>query len=353
MEARKSDCRTLRSVKQHRGSRPPTIRQVADEAGVSTSTVSRAFSRPEMLLPSTVTFILEVADRLGYQPNPTARALSTGRPGTLAIVVPDIANPFFPPLIRGVQARADEAGYSVLLGDSDESPEKEVVLVAKLGARTEGSILASSRMSEAAIREHASLRPIVLVNRDIEGLPRVLIDTASGVAEGVSHLAELGHRHVVYVSGPSSSWSNQQRRSAARARARRLGITCTVVAARRPTYQAGAAVAEQLLGSGATAALTFDDLLAQGLLAGLAKQSVAVPDDFSIIGCDDVLASTTHPPLTTVSAQGGDAGIAAVDLLLATIREEARGGELRVVIPTALVQRATTSEPRVHPSAVR
>jgi LacI family transcriptional regulator, galactose operon repressor len=349
-----SDCRTLRSVRYPQGEgRAPTIRQVANEAGVSPSTVSRAFSRPEMLLPSTVTLILEVAERPGYQPNPTARALSTGRPGTVAIVVPDIANPFFPPLIRGVQTRADEVGYSVLLGDSDEDPDKEVVLVGKLAARTEGSILASSRMSEATIREHASRHPIVLVNRDIAGLPRVLIDTASGVAEGVSHLADLGHKSVAYVSGPSSSWSNQQRRSAARARARRLGVKLTVVPARRPTYAAGTAVAEKLLDAGATAALTFDDLLAQGLLAGLAERGVAVPDDFSIIGCDDVLAATTHPPLTTVSAQGGDAGIGAVDLLLATIRDEARSGDLRVVIPTSLVKRATTGRPGKSASAVK
>jgi LacI family transcriptional regulator len=227
--------------------------------------------------------------------------------------------------------------------------------VAKLAARTEGSILASSRMSESTIREQAARHPIVLVNRDIEGLPCVLIDTASGIAEGVSHLADLGHTRVAYVSGPSSSWSNQQRRSAARARARHLGVNLTVVSARKPTYVAGAAVADKLLATGATAAVTFDDLLAQGLLAGLAKRGVAVPDDFSIIGCDDVLAATTHPPLTTVSAHGGDAGIAAVDLLLATIRGQADSGDLRVVIPTSLVTRATTACPgkRPRPSGER
>lgn len=327
------------------GKKQPTIRQVAGEAGVSASTVSRAFSRPELLLPATVSHIKEVAEQLGYEPNPTARALSTGRSGTLAIVVPDIANPFFPPLIRGTQARADACGYSVLLGDSDEDPIKEDVLVAKLAARTEGSILASSRLSEAHIREHAARRPVVLINRDVEGFPRVLIDTASGVAEGVSHLAEQGHRRMVYVGGPSSSWSNQQRGAAFRARTRRLGVKASTVPARRPTYEAGVEVAPRLLTSRATAAVCFDDLLAQGVLAGLASHGVQVPAEFSVIGCDDVLGAITYPALTTVSTSGGDAGSAAVDLLLATIRGDLTATHERVVIPTSLVVRETTGHP--------
>ncbi len=169
-----------------------TINQVAAAAGVSKSTVSRAFSRPEMITAETVAHVMEVAKKLGYVPNHTARALSTGRAGTVAIVVPDIANPFFPPLIRGAQAAADQAGFSLLLGDSDEDPTREDVLVSKFGPQTDGIVLASSRMTEEQIRAHAERRPLVLINRDVEGLPRVLIDTATGIAAAVEHLAELG-----------------------------------------------------------------------------------------------------------------------------------------------------------------
>src|ERR1700709_1958619 len=104
----------------------PTISDVAKAAGVSTATVSRAFSRPDMLREDTVAQIRSIADQLGYLPNPMARALSTGRQGNIAIVVPDIANPFFPPLLRAAQAAADTAGYSVFLGDSDEDPAREL-----------------------------------------------------------------------------------------------------------------------------------------------------------------------------------------------------------------------------------
>ncbi|WP_238334674.1 LacI family DNA-binding transcriptional regulator [Kribbella amoyensis] len=329
---------------QQRGSGGrPTINQVAEAAGVSKSTVSRAFSRPEMITAETVAHVMEVATRLGYVPNHTARALSTGRAGTVAIVVPDIANPFFPPLIRGAQAAADQAGFSLLLGDSDEDPTREDVLVGKLGPQTDGIVLASSRMTEEQILAHAERRPLVLINRDVPGLPRVLIDTATGIEAAVEHLAGLGHRHLVYVSGPASSWSNAQRRHAVRAAGRRLGVKVTAVAARRSTYDAGVQRTEAILASGASAAIAFDDLLAQGVLAGLAERGMRVPDEFSVIGCDDVLAATMYPPLTTVSAHGGDAGRAAVDLLLSSL--DGARADVRRELDTSLVLRSTTAPP--------
>ena len=320
-----------------------TINQVAAAAGVSKSTVSRAFSRPEMITAETVAHVMEVAKKLGYVPNHTARALSTGRAGTVAIVVPDIANPFFPPLIRGAQAAADQAGFSLLLGDSDEDPTREDVLVSKFGPQTDGIVLASSRMTEEQIRAHAERRPLVLINRDVEGLPRVLIDTATGIAAAVEHLAELGHQHIVYVSGPTSSWSNTERRRAVRAAGRRLGLKISAVAARRSTYEAGVQRVEEILGSGASAAIAFDDLLAQGILAGLATRGISVPTQFSVIGCDDVLAATTYPPLTTVSAHGGDAGRNAVDLLVSSL--DGNQADVRRVLSTSLVLRSTTAKP--------
>jgi LacI family transcriptional regulator len=264
----------------------------------------------------------------------------------VAIVVPDIANPFFPPLIRGAQAAADQAGFSLLLGDSDEDPTREDVLVGKFAPQTDGIVLASSRMTEEQIRAHAERRPLVLINRDVPGLPRVLIDTATGIAAAVEHLAGLGHRHLVYVSGPTSSWSNAERRRAVRAAGRRLGLKVSAVAARRSTYDAGVQRVDDILGSGASAVIAFDDLLAQGILAGLAARGVSVPDQFSVIGCDDVLAATMSPPLTTVSAHGGHAGRKAVDLLVSFL--DGNEGDERRVLDTSLVLRSTTAPPAVR-----
>lgn len=329
--------------------RMPTITEVASAAGVSRATVSRTFSRPELLTPETTERVRAVAARLGYVPNQVARALSTGRAGNIALIVPDIANPFFPPLIRAAQARADEAGYAVFLGDSDEKPEREDVLLTKIAAQVDGFILASPRLDEQRIRAHAARRPLILINRDIEGLPCVLMDADVGIAQAITHLAELGHRHIAFVSGPPASWANQQRQKAAVKAAKRLGLTLVGIAALHPTYQSGQAAATELLETDVTATIAYDDLVAQGVMAGLADRGLQVPRDMSVVGFDDVIAARTYPPLTTVAAHCAESGVRAVELLV-EILESGRNQAERIVIPTELVVRATTSEPARLPS---
>lgn len=319
----------------------PTISQVAEVAGVSRATVSRAFTRPQMLSADTVARVKTAAKTLGYVPNQVARALSTGRHGNIALIVPDVANPFFPPLIRGAQGRADLAGLCLFLGSSDETPEREDMLVAKFAGQVEGVILVSSRLDEDRIRAHAARVPVVLINRDVPGLPRVLIDTSTGIGAAVDHLVALGHRHICYVTGPAASWSNQQRRRAVRHGARRHGIEITMLPAQRASFEAGRDVVPALLATGATAAIAFDDVTAQGLLVGLAERKISVPERFSVIGCDDVLGATTFPPLTTVSARCDEAGETALDLLSDVIR--LRGTrDIRYALDTELVVRGST-----------
>jgi LacI family transcriptional regulator len=197
-------------------------------------------------------------------------------------------------------------------------------------------------MPDEQIREVAERRPVVLVNRDTAGLCRVLIDTAAGIEEAVGHLADLGHTSLVYVSGPAASWSDQQRRSAVRKATRRHKLELTSVAASRPTFESGRSVAAAVLATGATAALTFDDLVAHGLLARLLEMGVRVPEEISVIGCDDVLGASTYPALTSVSARCDEAGKIAVELLM-SILNSGRNSEARSVLETRLVVRATTA----------
>ncbi|MCB8823332.1 LacI family DNA-binding transcriptional regulator [Microvirga rosea] len=328
--------------------RLPTISQVAQAAGVSRATVSRTFSRPDLLKPETIKRVHEVAEKIGYVPNQVARALSTGRAGNIALVVPDIANPFFPPLIRAAQARADHAGYAVFLGDSDEQPEREDMLLTKMAAQVEGFILASPRLDEERVRAHAARRPLVLINRDIEGLPRILMDVSVGIAAAIEHLASLNHRHIAYVSGPPASWANQQRQQAAVRTAEKLGIHLTTVPAYHPNHEAGRKAAGELAQLPVTATIAFDDLVAQGIMAGLADLGWRIPQEMSIVGFDDVLAATTYPPLTTVAAHSADAGTQAVKLLTEVLSR----GQIRdecIIIPTELIVRATTDQPTKRP----
>jgi LacI family transcriptional regulator len=322
----------------------PTISQVAKAAGVSRATVSRTFTRPELLSRDTIERVRAVADSLGYVPNQVARALSTGRAGNIALIVPDIANPFFPPLIRAAQAQAEKLGYAVFLGDSDEQPDREDVLLTKMAPQVEGFILASPRLAEERVRAHAARRPLILINRDIHGLPRILMDVGSGITGAMEHLAGLNHREIAYVSGPPASWANQQRQDAALRAAARLGIRLTAIPTDHPNYEAGQKAAGDLAKAGVTATIAFDDLLAQGIMAGLADLGWRIPQDMSIVGFDDVLASTTYPPLTTVAAHSSVAGDRAAGLL-AAILQKGQDVVERIIIPTELVIRATTGPP--------
>lgn len=319
----------------------PTINQVAEAAGVTKSSVSRAFTRPEMLSADTVSKIFAAAEKLGYVPNHTARALSTGRHGNIALIVPDVANPFFPPLIRAAQAEADRSDYCVFLGNSDENPQQEDKLIGRFGGQVEGFVLASSRLGDEQIVAHSTRRPLVLINRDVEGIPRVLIDSATGVAEAVEHLAALGHKRLVYVSGPHGSWSNKQRRNAVRRSARQLGMEVSVISNEYAAFESGRRITANVLATGATAAIAFDDLTAQGMLAELLDRGISVPEQFSVVGCDDVLGAATYPALTTVSNRSVEAGKTALTLLIDILQNNAIR-DVRYVLNTSLVVRGTT-----------
>jgi LacI family transcriptional regulator len=315
-----------------------TIGDVAAAAQVSRSTVSRAFTRPQLLSRETVEHVRAVAVRLGYVGNQAARALSTGRFGNIAVVVPDIANPFFPPLVRSLQSAAETADLAVFLGDSDESAEREAKLIARLAPQVEGFVLASPRLSEELIRELAATRPVVLVNRDLDGIPRVLIDSSGGMTEAVMLLKKLGHQRIAYLAGPRDSWSDQQRREVLTSAA--SGLTVEVIEVGRPTYAAGRDSVSAIVRSGATAAIAFDDVVSQGVLAGLEVRGISVPSDFSLVGCDDTLAALTTPALTSVSAGAATAGTAAAKLLIQVLEDPTAEC---ITIATHLVIRATTA----------
>ncbi|WP_423920958.1 LacI family DNA-binding transcriptional regulator [Frigoribacterium sp. 2-23] len=280
----------------------PTIVAIAARLNVAPSTVSRAFNRPELLHPDTVAAVKAVAEELGYVPNQLARGLVSGRANAIGIVLPDIANPFFPPLIRSIQRTSQEAGLSVFIADSDGDPERERELIDNLGPQVHGIINISSRMSSTALRSIADSQNIVLINRDVADMSRILVDTAPAIAQAVELLASLGHRRLAYVGGPSVSWSNMSRRKALLAAGSAHGMRVDVHATELGSYDEAWQLADVLRDSGATAAIAFDDVMAHGLLNGLAARGIRVPADVSIIGCDDTLTTKTQPELTTITS---------------------------------------------------
>ncbi|MDQ7246176.1 LacI family DNA-binding transcriptional regulator [Dongia sedimenti] len=328
--------------------RAPTISQVAKAAGVNPSSVSRAFSHPELLSHETVALIKATAEKLGYSPNRSAQALSTGRSGNIALVVPDVANPFFPPLIRGAQAEADRSAFCVFIGNTDEDLRKEELLLRRFSGQVDGVVLAAPQMPDERIRAYAERMPLVLVNRDVPGVPRVLIDSAPGIGEAVAHLAGCGHRRIAYIGGPGTSWSNKQRHSAIQKAAARHGLALVKVPNQLPSYEAGRQAVQSIEGAGVTAIVAFDDIIAQGVIAGLAARNIEVPRDVALVACDDTLGVATYPRLTTISNQSEAAGRAAVSLMNDILGSRV-ARDVRYVLGTHLVIRMTSGVPSPPP----
>lgn len=333
---------------------PATIRDVARESGVHISTVSRTFSAPHLVNASTRSRVLACAKELGYRPNRAARALITGRTFNLGLIVADIANPFFPLLIKAAESQARLRDHHVFVADSNEDPAVEEDLVRALAKQVDGLLLCSPRMSNALIAQLSREVPLVVVNRQIPGLPSVVMDVTAGARSAVEHLIGLGHRRIALLGGPRASWtSREMRRSVTATVARSPGVQLEVLAPNPPTEAGGAALAERVLRCGATAVLAHNDLMAIGLIEALHTSGVRVPQDVSVVGNDDIaLSRLVHPKLTTVAAPTAAAGRAAVDMLLSHGDERRTTAHLN--LQTELVIRDSTGPaPALAPTAPR
>lgn len=323
----------------------PTIYSIAKACGVSASTVSRAFNKPHVISDEVRDRILAVAAELDYRPNPAARGLVTGRTDMIGLLVPDITNPFFPPIVRAIQQAAWSIGSSVLLVHADEVSEAEPRLTRRFRGHVDGLILASPRAPSPALREATEGIPTVLVNRELPGLPSVVCDDTAALVQGGQHLEELGHRTVALLRGPAASWVAAQRTSAVRGWAEDSGVTLVELGPFNASFDGGVAAAKALLDTPATAAFAFDDLMACGLLAELARHGLTVPGHTSVIGCDDVLlARTVTPSLTTVTAATEEIGEAAVSLVRREITGSV-GASKAVRLDGTLTVRASTGPP--------
>jgi DNA-binding LacI/PurR family transcriptional regulator len=320
--------------------RRPTLTDVATAAGVAASTVSRAFTNPGRVNAHTREHVLSVAARLGYTPNPAARALESGRTRTLALLVPDITNPYFAGVIKGAERAAAVAGLTLVLGDTQESASVEEQLVRRLGPSVDGLVLAASRLPDDGLRRAAEHNAIVLLNRATTGVDCVVADFDSGTRQIVDHLASHGHRSFVFLGGPAGSWSGARRWRGLQGSASERGLHATRFGPYTPVLEGGPAAADAALAAGATALVCHNDMLAIGVLRRLAQRGVAVPEQVSVVGFDDIFgADFCSPPLTTLAEHTRDAGSRAVEVLV----QQSRTTETASwVLPTQLVIRAST-----------
>src|SRR5947209_7738429 len=323
---------------------PVTIHDVARRAQVSASTVSRALSASHLVRGTTRDRVLAAVRELGYQPNPAAQTLITGRTANIGIVVPDLGNPFYTGVLRGVQARARQSGYAVFFADGEEDAVAEEALVRAMARQVDGVVMCAPFATDAQLRSLAGITSLALLNRRLRDVPAALMDSASGMRQVVDHLVALGHRRVAYLNGPNIAWSNRERRRGLRTAAARARMTVVEFGPFEPKFEGGVQAADLALAGGVTAIMTYNDLMALGVLSRLADRGVAVPQEMSVVGFDNLLyAAVCAPPLTTVAMPMEAGGRAAVDLLLAGIDGTDDGAGSYRELTTNLIVRATTA----------
>jgi LacI family transcriptional regulator len=257
--------------------------------------------------------VMTAAQQLGYQPNRTAQGLVSGRTQLVGAVVPDLSNPFFHGVLKGLTTAAALDGYGVLVADAGEEPDRGLPLTQNVLAQTDALVLLSTRLQREHLRALARHpHPVVCVNR-VEagvGLPSVIVDEYEAALSLAGHLLARGHRQVAYLQGPTPSWSNSERWRALRD-AKAFGLECVDVAC-GSDMDAGYAAADALAQLDVTAAIAFNDYVALGVLSRLHERGVRVPDDLSLAGFDDIpFARYASPPLTTVRRPLVSLGVAA------------------------------------------
>lgn len=324
--------------------RSATIYQVAEAAGVSPSTVSRAFSRPGRVSDKTAARIHEIARELGYRTDAVFRAERPARTRMIGLVISDITNPFYFNIIRGAEHVANEAGFSIVLADAQESGDLERAFFERTLPALDGLVIVTSRVSDTALRGMAKKVPTVVLNRQVSGLPCLTSDNQRGMRRALEHLGELGHRRVAYLAGPEASWVDGTRWRAFREACAELSVDDCRYGPVAPTVRGGLIASQQLGSHGETAVVCFNDLTAIGVLRGLAHCGVEVPQDFSVMGFDNTFASDlVTPALTTVAAPLRQLGESATQAVLAMIRsQKALPHDTMSTMPMKLVVREST-----------
>ena len=324
-----------------------TMADVAREAGVSLMTVSRVINNKGEVSPETRRHVQAVIEQLGYRPSDIARSLATRRTGTIGLVVPDSANPFFSEVARAAEQIAYAENYSIFLGNTEEDPRRELdVLQSFEEKRVDGVLLCSSRLDDddlrSALAHHSA---VVLINRRLEGasISAVLIDDVTGGQKSTQHLLRAGHRAVGFLAGPHASYSGRQRLTGYCTALEKAGLDFNPAWVRHcsPEIEGGQTAARELLTAHQelTALFCYNDLVAIGAIQTCDELGLGVPDDVALVGYDDIpLAGLVTPALTTCHVPRYELGRLAMESLLDRINGRVRETAEILVRPQLVVR---------------
>ncbi|HWI64497.1 MAG TPA: LacI family DNA-binding transcriptional regulator [Symbiobacteriaceae bacterium] len=329
----------------------PTIRDVAKSAGVGLGTVSRVLNNSGYVKPETRERVLQAAEELGFVPNMVARSLVRKSTSTIGLVIPDITNPFFPAITRGVEDTASTEGFTVFLCNTDNDPLMEAQDVKKLRERQVDGIIFVGTTDRRELVEGllSDGLPVVVTDRQVAELDidSVLVDNAAGARAACRHLLEMGHSRIAHAAGHRLTRTGQERFTGYRQALAESGIDLdeSLVAWGDFTVESGYRVAQVLLGRSPrpTAIFAANDMMAFGVLRAASEAGLSVPDDLSVIGFDDIqMAGLFRPGLTTVRQPAYEMGRMAMSMLRERIVGSAPGGSRHHTFQPELVVRGTT-----------
>jgi LacI family transcriptional regulator len=342
---------------------PVTLKDVALRAGVHPATASRALNPETRILVSedTARRVLDAAEELGYSPNPVARSLRTRRSHSVGVLIPDLNNPLFPPIVRGLEDRLAAAGYVALIGNTDSDDRRERIIFDQMRARhVDGLVLATARLRHPLLAEASRAEiPVVLINRLAQdySFPSVSVDNERGVRMAISHLSGLGHRRIAHIAGPQEMSTGLSRYRGFVTAMESSGLPVDselTVFAKAFSVEEGVRCTRLLLDQcaarpgqpGCTAIFAANDMLAVGCYSALDEAGLNCPEDMSVVGFNDMpFIDRLRPPLTTVRFPHYQVGTEAAQLLLERIADHSAPVKILYLAPELIIRGSTTRVP--------
>jgi DNA-binding LacI/PurR family transcriptional regulator len=296
-----------------------------------------------MVAPDARERVEAVARELRFVPNPMARGLAKQQTGNLGLIVPDIANPYFSPLVKDLQSDARKRGLTLFVADTDEHSSREYELATAMSQQVDGLVLASPRMTDDMIRSLATDVPLVTLGRLIEGVSGVDTPAGDGIRQAIELLAAQGHRNLSYLDGPSESFVAAGRRKAAIAAAEAFGCSLDVLGPFQPVIAAGKRAADLVMASKASAIIAYNDPIAFGCVTRLKESGKRVPEDYCVIGIDNSpITEYSDPQLSTIHIPIARAGVVGLEMLLDLIAFKDKE-PVALTLPSELVVRRSTA----------
>ncbi|MFB6272719.1 MAG: LacI family DNA-binding transcriptional regulator [Salinibacter sp.] len=301
-----------------------TIRDVAEEADVSATTVSRVFNHDHLVNSETREHVLEVAQRMGYSPDATARSLSSGRTHSIGVILPAPHGEFFSELIRGLDDAAQEAEYFLLIASSHYSPDEGKSALASLAGRVDGLVMMTPRVRSNPLTEGMDL-PVVFVNSDLrdDSFDLYKMENREGAAHAVRHLIEAGHSRIAAITGPPGSYDVERRMEGYREALAEHDLAEGPLVEGDFTQKSGYEAGKKLLDAEdlPDAVFACNDYMAIGAMLAFQEAGLRIPDDIAVAGFDDITSARyANPPLTTVQVPVYELGRRAGERLLQRIQ---------------------------------